>query len=161
GAAAAPAPAALAPSAFPYSVTVPLPGHPDEVLVLATQRQIYAAGDQVIILARVQTSGGSSKAAAAGPPTVPDVRVLANVASPATTAAGPAQAGAGNADSLRTALLQAPAAAPTGRAADGQPLLSVTLPASLQHGQVVSLVALLPDSQGQLQLAGVLTLTIS
>jgi anti-sigma factor RsiW len=161
GAAAAPAPAAAAPADFPYAVTVPLPGHPDQVLVLATQRQTYAAGDQVTILARVQTSGGSAKALAAAPPSVPDVRVLANVGSPATTAAGPAPAGAASADSPRNALLQAPAAAPAGRAADGLPLLSVTLPSSLQHGQVVTLVALLPDSQGQLQLAGVLTLTIS
>jgi hypothetical protein len=37
----------------------------------------------------------------------------------------------------------------------------VTLPTTLQPGQVVSLAALLPDSQGQLQLVGVLTITIT
>jgi hypothetical protein len=160
GAAAAPVPAA-APGDFPYSVSVPVPGRPGAVLVLATQRQTYAPGETVLILARVQTNGTSAGASAASPPALPDVRVLANVESPATATGGPAAVVPNSSDSLRTALLQAPHAASGPAYTDSLPLLTVTLPTTLRQGQVVSLVALLPDSQGQPQLVGVLALTIS
>ena len=160
GGAAAPAPAA-AQADFPYAISVPVPGHADEVLVLATQRPTYAAGEQVTIWARVQTHTTATGPMVAMPPQVPDVRVLANVESPGVSSGAPVGPASNAADSLRAALLQAPRASPGPEGTDGRPLLTVTLPTSLHQGQVVSLAALLPDSQGQLQLVGVLTLTIS
>jgi anti-sigma factor RsiW len=160
GGAAAPAPAA-AQADFPYSVSVPVPGHAGEVLVLATQRPTYAAGEQVIIWARVQTHTTATGPMAAIPPQVPDVRVLANLEGPAASSGAPAGPASNAADSLHAALLQAPRASSGPEGTDGRPLLTATLPTSLHQGQIVSLAALLPDSQGQLQLVGVLTLTIS
>lgn len=152
-------------SAFGYAETVPVPGHPDQLVELATTSSTYAAGQQVLILAQVRlahpASPGVAAALPAGSAVVPDVRLLANLDRVPTANGSPPPAGSAPGDALRGAILQAPPASPYGALAGGQSVFKVTLPTNLARGQVVSLVALLPDAQGQLQVVAILTLTIS
>jgi anti-sigma factor RsiW len=144
-------------AAFPYSVVVPVPGHPDEELVLATQSGRVTAGQQVLVLARVQPR--ATGAAALPGATLPDVRLLTGVGVAGSGNASPAAPA--QSSGLPAAIAQAPSASMGGTAGDGQPLLAVSLPASLQSGQIIELVALLPDAHGHPQVVGVLSLTVS
>lgn len=149
--------AALAPfvQGFTNRTTVAVPGHPGQTLLLATDKATYAPGETVHVIARLlpattlgqQSSASGSRAVDnALASSIPVVRLITVPSAPtglhAPASPGPAGAPAAPVFGAGSTLADA-SPLPGVTAADGSPVLVVTVPLTLHPGDHVALVVVL------------------
>ncbi len=142
------------PTGFNNSVSVSDPAHPGQKIVVATTGAHFAAGDTILVFARL------SQPATISQPEGGTATPATDVSTPCVAIAPGSESRSSGGTASSPSFFGADVQPTSDVSSGGVPLQSITLPRGLAHGSTVTLYAFVPGSVGNPAFTATLVLTI-